>query len=412
MRIINLYSENVKRLKAVDITPDDDVIVLSGKNGEGKTSVLDSIWLALQFRAASKQTPSALRAGQDKGQVNIDLGDYVVTRKFTKSGTTLEVRTPDGSKISSPQKLLDGLIGDLSFDPWEFSRKNEKEQREMLADVLYSITDGKLDLADFELRHKAAFEKRSEANREKKRLTGLLTSLKVPTDSDPSEEIDVDELTKSIQEAVEVRSREKQLATKIHTVGQRIIELEAELAKAKQEHQTASQELEDLPEVPDVDFLKGQLKDIQTVNERAREVIRYRQTRDTLTKVEEEITSMNDKMELINIEKAEALEESPLPVNNLRVTPDGIMVVNDEDELVPFCQASAAQRLRISLAIAMAANPTLRVIRIADGSLLDDEGMDIVKQMATDKDFQVWVEYASRNEQDRIGVYIEDGSVA
>jgi len=412
MRIINLYSENVKRLKAVDITPDDDVIVLSGKNGEGKTSVLDSIWLALEYRAASKQNPTALRAGQDKGQVTIDLGDYIVTRKFTKSGTTLEVRTPDGSKISSPQKLLDGLIGDLSFDPWEFSRKNEKEQRQMLGDVLYAITGGKLDLADFELRHKAAFEKRSDANREKKRLTGLLTSLRVPTDSDPSEEINVDDLTRSIQEAVDVRSREEQLGKEVRSLGIKIQELEKELADAKQRYQTASKTLEDLPEVPDVDFLKGQLKDIQSVNERAREVIKYRQTRDTLTEVEEEIGKMNDAMELIDIEKAEALEESPLPVNNLRVTPDGVMVVNDEDELVPFCQASAAQRLRISLAIAMAANPTLRVIRIADGSLLDDEGMDIVKQMATDKDFQVWVEYASRNTQDRIGVYIEDGSVA
>ena len=116
-------------------------------------------------------------------------------------------------------------------------------------------------------------------------------------------------------------------------------------------------------------------------------------------------------MELIGINKAEALEASPLPVKNLRITEDGIRVINDEGHEVPFCQASAAQQLRISLAIAMAANPTLRVIRIADGSLLDDESMSIVNEMATDEDFQVWIEYASRNEQDRIGVYIEDGSV-
>ena len=37
--------------------------------------------------------------------------------------------------------------------------------------------------------------------------------------------------------------------------------------------------------------------------------------------------------------------------------------------------------------------------------------MDIVREMAEDGDFQVWIEYASRNKDDRMGVYIEDGSV-
>jgi len=38
--------------------------------------------------------------------------------------------------------------------------------------------------------------------------------------------------------------------------------------------------------------------------------------------------------------------------------------------------------------------------------------MQIVREMAGEKDFQVWIEYASRNDQDRIGVYIHDGTVA
>jgi len=60
----------------------------------------------------------------------------------------------------------------------------------------------------------------------------------------------------------------------------------------------------------------------------------------------------------------------------------------------------------------MASNPTLRVIRITDGSLLDDESMAVINSMAVDSDFQIWIEYASRNSEDRMGVYIEDGRVA
>ena len=114
----------------------------------------------------------------------------------------------------------------------------------------------------------------------------------------------------------------------------------------------------------------------------------------------------------IEIEKAEALEAAPLPVKGFTVTAEGVMILDEQGEEVPLAQASMARKLKISCAITMAANPTLRVIRISDGSLLDDESMAIIEEMAKDKDFQVWIEYASRNSDDRIGVYIEDGKVA
>lgn len=414
MRIVQLHSENIKRVKAIDITPDNDVIVLSGQNGEGKTSVLDSIWLALEFRAASKGNPTPLRAGQDKGIVTVDLGDYIVTRRFTPTGTTLEVRTPDGSKISSPQKLLDGMIGDLSFDPWEFSRKNDKEQGKMLGDVLYAITDGKVDLTSFEIKHKTLFEERSDANREQKRLTTALTMIRPPTKEDPTEEISVDELTKSISDATSINSQAEILGARSEQLRKRIEMLEKELSEVRTEYETTNAELGKLPmdEMPDVEYLKSRLSDVESINRRAREVKEYVKTKKALIAVNEKVASLNEAMELVSIERQEALEESPLPVKGLSVTPDGIRVLNENDELIPFCQASAAQRLRISLGIAMAANPKLRVIRIADGSLLDDNSMQIVKDMASDKDFQIWVEYASRNDNDRIGVYIQDGTIA
>jgi DNA polymerase III epsilon subunit-like protein len=47
MKIVKLTAENVKRLRAVEITPDDTVQIVTGRNAQGKTSVLDAIWLAL-----------------------------------------------------------------------------------------------------------------------------------------------------------------------------------------------------------------------------------------------------------------------------------------------------------------------------------------------------------------------------
>lgn len=412
MKIIQLHSENIKRIKAVDITPDDNVIVLSGKNGEGKTSVLDSIWLALQYRAASKNNPSPLRAGTESGLITIDLGDYIVTRKFTATDSSLEIRTPDGSKITSPQKLLDGMIGDLSFDPWEFARKSESDQRQMISDVLYAITDGKIDLANFEQRYKSVFEKRSEENREKKRLSTILTTMRPPTQEDPCSIISAEEITKSISEALLLKNNVESLINERHKINSLIQELEAKIISLKKDIESINAKLYDMPPVPDIDILKSKLRNIEEHNQRARDVINYNKTKNALDQIESSITALNEQMELIEIEKSEALENSPLPVKNLRITADGVMVMNETGNMIPFCQASAAQRLRISLAIAMSANPKLRVIRIADGSLLDDTSMDIIRNMATDNDYQCWIEYASRNENDRMGVYIQDGRVA
>ena len=47
MKIIELQAENVKRLKAVDITPDGTLQIIGGRNAQGKSAVLDSIWLEL-----------------------------------------------------------------------------------------------------------------------------------------------------------------------------------------------------------------------------------------------------------------------------------------------------------------------------------------------------------------------------
>lgn len=57
MKIISLESENIKRLKAVRIKPDGLLVQITGKNGAGKTSVLDSIMMALAGGSTIPEKP-------------------------------------------------------------------------------------------------------------------------------------------------------------------------------------------------------------------------------------------------------------------------------------------------------------------------------------------------------------------
>jgi len=93
-----------------------------------------------------------------------------------------------------------------------------------------------------------------------------------------------------------------------------------------------------------------------------------------------------------------------MPVDGLGFG-DGIVTLND----LPFEQASDAERLRVSIAIAMATNPKLRVIRIRDGSLLDEDSMKMIAEMAKDGDFQYWIERVDST--GTVGIVLEDGEV-
>jgi hypothetical protein len=109
-------------------------------------------------------------------------------------------------------------------------------------------------------------------------------------------------------------------------------------------------------------------------------------------------------MDKREVEKREAIAAAKFPV-------DGISFGDNEVLLngVPFVQASDAERLCCSIALAMAMNPKLRIIRVRDGSLLDDDSMKLLARMAEEKDYQVWIERVDGS--GRVGVVIEDGRV-
>ena len=124
MKIIELRAENIKRLPAVNIRPDGNVVEITGKNGQGKTSVLDAIWWALEGKENIQAAP--IRRGATEAHIKLDIGQLKVTRTFKAVDgghytTTITVENDEGARFPSPQKVLDSLLGELSFDPLAFT---------------------------------------------------------------------------------------------------------------------------------------------------------------------------------------------------------------------------------------------------------------------------------------------------
>ena len=97
MKIVNLKAENIK-LVAVEISPTDNTVIVTGKNGAGKSSVLDAIWWgALRHETYSGKL---IRDGQTKASIRLDLGTIIVERIFSEKGSTLKVMADNGAASS------------------------------------------------------------------------------------------------------------------------------------------------------------------------------------------------------------------------------------------------------------------------------------------------------------------------
>src|SRR5687767_2826874 len=100
-RIIRLTVQNLLRVRAAEVTPDGALVIVAGNNDQGKSSLLNSIAIAL----SGKDLPAEpIRQGSASGHVILETDELIVTRRFSRSGgSTLEVRDKDGVKIMSPQ---------------------------------------------------------------------------------------------------------------------------------------------------------------------------------------------------------------------------------------------------------------------------------------------------------------------
>ncbi|MCL6479616.1 MAG: AAA family ATPase, partial [Peptococcaceae bacterium] len=246
MKIIKLQAENIKRLKAVEITPDGNTVIISGKNGQGKSSILDSIWLALAGGEAAKNMPRPIRDGEKKANVHLDLGDLVVTRTWTDNDKSyLRVDNKDGATYKSPQKMLDALVGRLSFDPLAFARQDEKTQLKTLQELV------NIDPAQLDAKRKELFDQRTLVNREVKQLEGQLAGMTTPEPDTPKDEISATDVLNELRQAQNQKNANDEKRRQLQQLAQQVSTRKADIAsideqiRMLQEKRKAAQELLD-----------------------------------------------------------------------------------------------------------------------------------------------------------------------
>lgn len=437
MRITAVAVRDFKRIKDINIKPDADrsIILIGGKNAQGKTSLLDALTVA--FGGKKMQPADPVRRGADDAEILIELdgGDLTIRRQIDASGeSTLEVRSPMGA-VKAPQETLDKLISGRFLDPHRFLSQPAKEQRAQLMRLI-----GEADrIAQLDAKRELAFTKRTEVGRDLAKAEGELARLPAV---EPGAPIDVAELTLAAQTvAAEQRERDRLASalTQAETLAmverasldaaqQRISKIENELAELRA--QLPAKETSVRSHERDVNAAKERLAaadqklsnmaperarieaDIARADQHNRTVYAqqaHMQRRAEAIETVETLTAERDRikgfLDEIDHRKTKILAEAKLPVEGLGFDGEGVTLNG-----VPLAQASGAERFRVALALAIAASPGLDDVWIRDAAVLDDDAISMIAEQAAAAGKRPWLERVGT--RDPGVIVISDGKVA
>lgn len=415
LKIIELRASNVMRLKAITIRPDGSLVILGGKNGQGKSSTLKAIEMLLGGTGAMPAVP--VRRGESSAEIYGDLGDLVIERHISSKGTTLTVRNADGVKQTSPQKILDAICSKLTFDPLAFSEMKPEKQDAVLKQVLG------LDFAQLDADAKVIYDQRAELNRAVKQHEARRDGITHHADA-PAEEVSVAALTEELEAANAVERaneavRQRLLVaecniTQTELVIEEIREQLRDLQKkyAQQEsflselgQERAAAELEVLAlKAPESAAIRERLKGAEALNRKVRENAERAKSEASAKEARDSAKACTEALDGIEQQKADMLAAAKFPVPGLSFGEVGPML-----DGLPLEQASDAQRLRLSVAIGFALNPKLKVLLVRDGSRLDEDGMRLLAELAEEAGGQVFLERVG--DKDPCAVVFEDGEI-
>ena len=455
--------QNVKKLKFVRIEKDRlgaPVVVLEGKNAQGKTSIIDALAMAICGDRSLPENP--IREGETFATIELKTtDDYKIERRIGYVGrgknkgelkSELKVWDKTGSIVECPQTFLNELLGKAIIRPLEIVHSKGKERMTTVKEAL-AIDFSHLDAEIGRLK-----EERLQLGREVSRTEGHLEAYKEIDDSlpvmrsadDVLKEISaIDQLLQDERNAAEkgrrqieavnqkraflvtTRSRKAEKEKKINDNMNKIAEHKAAIASLKDnninlgnaaaendkyaeelEHQIKEMEskLEEGFTVPQEKIdehteLKKELEKIHGKNELSEKIRKRDLLKHQLKKAKDDRAGCTGKIDGILEQKREILRKAAFPVKGMSFGEDDI-TFNE----MPFSQCSMSEKIKMSIAINALINPKMRIMVLEDGSSLDDASMNELESIARKYNYQIFVEKVKQSSRPHCLV-IEEGVI-
>lgn len=388
--ITALEAENVKRIKAVALTPSPTGLTLvGGNNNQGKTSVLDALAWALggdRFRPDAAQRDGAIAPAHLK----VTLSNGVVVERKGKNAS-LTVTDPTGRR--SGQQLLNAFVEPLALDLPRFMDASDKEK----ADILLRIIGIGAELHTRDLEIKGLYDKRT--------FTGQLAAQKkhfaeelVSYPEAPDEPVSASDLIRQQQEILarngENQRKRNQLDKLIDEKNQlnfTLRDLDEKIEDLKKEYEQTQAKFTDLEkqifqarksaaQLQDESTaeLEASIRDIEETNRKVRANLEKSRAEDEAAQYASEYDRLTESIQQKRADRMALLNGADLPLPGLSVE-DGVLTYKGKH----WRDMSGSDQLRVAAAIVRRLNPDCGFV------LLDKlEQMD----MTTLQEFSAWLE--------------------
>lgn len=409
IKINSLEIENLKRIKAVTLEPSQNGLTLiGGKNGQGKTSVLDSIAWAL---GGNKFRPSeSYRQGSViPPNLHIKLSNGLIVERKGKN-SDLKVTDVNGNK--SGQQLLDTFIDQLALDLPKFMQSTSKEKAQTLLRII-GVGD---KLYELESKEQQIYNRRlaiGQISDQKKKYAKEMRDYPEA----PKDLISVSDLIKQQQETL-ARNGENQrkrdvkqgieadinkLNGMIADARYRLEELEKQYNSKLQDYEIAKKSIECLQD-ESTEELEKNINDIESINIKVRANLDKMKAEEEAKGYESQYKALTTEIDNVRNQKIDLLKSADLPLKGLSV---------DNGELTykgfKWDNMSGSEQLKVSTAIVRKLNPECGFVLL-----------DKLEQMDADtlKEFGAWLEkeglqaIATRvSTGDECSIIIEDGYI-
>ena len=376
VKITQFTAENVKRIKALTLTPSPTgLTVIGGRNNQGKTSSLDAIIWALggdRYRPSQAQRDGSVLPPR----LRLELSNGIIVER---SGKNSDLKVIDAHGRRAGQQLLNSFVEQLALDMPRFMQSSSREK----ASTLLQIIGVEEQLTALERKEKELYDRRHAIGRiaEQKELYAR----ELPSYPDaPSEPVSALELIQRQQDILarngenqRKRERAAQLERQKQELRRQLDELQEKYAAVCRDCEIAQKSALDLVDEA-TDELENSIRDIEVINTRVR-------TNQDKARAEEEAKSysgqymgLTAQLEDVRQQKTDLLNGAKLPLPGLSVE-NGELTYNGR----PWDCMSGSDQLKVSTAI-------VRALKLECGFVLLDklEQMDL----ETLREFSAWME--------------------
>lgn len=402
VKINELLIENVKRVKAVQFEPSaDGLTIIGGRNGQGKTSVLDAIAWALggnNYKPSIPERDGALVPPN----LHIELSNGLVVERKGKNGT-LKVTDPEGNK--SGQQLLNEFVSTLALDLPKFINGSDKDKADSLLKIL-GIGDV---LAQLDTKENQLYAQRTEvgriADRKKKAADEMPMYPNVP-----KEPVSATELIKQQQEILARNGENERKRQDAARYGQMLAEAQiafdeakAALQKAEQDCLTARKSAENLHDESTAELEKN-LAEIEALNIKIRANSTKEAAEIEANNLQQEYDGLTEQIESVREERSKLLDSVELPLPGLSVK-DGKLIYNN----MLWDGMSGSDQLKVATAIVRKLNPQCGFVLMDKLEQMDLETLQEFGAWLKQEGLQVIATRVSTG--DECSIIIEDGMV-